>query len=351
MSCVFLSADRFAVAPMVDITISPFRRLARIFTRRAMLYTPMIVSDAVCRGRAQLLDFFPEELPLTLQLGGCEPARLAAAAREGERRGYTAINLNAGCPSSRVQAGAFGAVLMKNLPLLCDCFKAMRDAVEIPVSVKTRIGVDSLDSPEFTLELAGKLYACGCRHLILHARKVWLKGLSPKENRSVPPLDYERIYAVRRHFPGLLVTLNGGLKDLKSCLEVLKQADGVMLGRAVVDNPYLLASVDREIFGEAASPKTRREILTEAEELCARFVAEGHELRYMARPLLNLFCGCRGSRRYRRFLSEHLSQEGVPTQLLEQAYAEMMRENDARYRIMSDNADSDNADADNDLRD
>lgn len=325
MGSDFLPADRFAAAPMADITDSAFRRLARIFTRKAMLYTPMIAAEAVCRGREQLLDFFPEELPLTLQLGGCEPAKLALAARAGERRGYSAVNLNAGCPSGRVQAGAFGAVLMKKPQLLCDCFKAMREAVEIPVSVKTRIGVDNLDSPEFTLELAGRLYESGCRHLILHARKAWLRGLSPKENRRVPPLDYERVFAVKKHFPALRVTLNGGLAELPRCLEMLKRVDGVMLGRALLDNPALMAGVDHEIFGDPVPPKSRREILLEAEELCARFVAEGHPLHHMAGHLLNLFCSCRGSRRYRRFLSEHLTEAGAGAQLLEQAYNAMMQ--------------------------
>ena len=322
MPVFFSEADRFSAAPMVDVTTSAFRRACRLYTRKAMLYTEMIAADAITHGRLSLLEFDPAEQPLTLQLGGCVPEALAAAAKEGEKAGFAAINLNAGCPSDKVQSGAFGAVMMKDPEHLASCVKAMQDAVSIPVSVKTRIGVDDLDSPEFTRTLIGAIYSTGCRHVIIHARKCWLKGLSPKENRSVPPLDYARVYGLKQDFPDLYITINGGIASIEQCLECLKHVDGVMLGRALIDNPDLMARVDSEIFNDGSAVKTRGQILAEAQDLAARFEAEGHRFRHLGQHFLNLFASVPGSKRYRRYLSLHLSEPGG-AQILKEAYAQL----------------------------
>lgn len=324
MTVFFTDADRFSAAPMVDVTTSAFRRAARLYTRRSMLYTEMIASEALTHGKLRLIGFHPEEQPLTLQLGGCDPLSLAKAARIGELHGFRAVNLNAGCPSDKVQSGSFGAVMMKDPAHLADCVKAMQDVVSVPVSVKTRIGVDELDSEEFTLRLIGAIYDTGCRHVIVHARKCWLKGLSPKQNRSVPPLDYERVYRLKQHFPDLYITINGGIVTMDQCKEHLKHVDGVMLGRALIDNPYIMASVDQDLFGDSAPVKTRAQILEEARQLCGIFEEEGLRFRHLGQHFLNLFAGVAGSRHFRRYLSEHLGDEHG-SEVLRQAVLEMER--------------------------
>ena len=307
---------------MVDVTTPAFRRAARIFTKDATLYTEMIAAQAIVHGRLSLLEFAPEELPLVLQLGGSEPRMLARAAREGEKAGFSAINLNAGCPSDKVQSGDFGAVMMKDPGHLASCVAAMQDAVSIPVTVKTRIGVDDLDSEEFTEKLIGAIYSTGCRHVVIHARKAWLNGLSPKENRTVPPLDYPRVYRLKEIFPDLAITINGGITTIGQCREHLSRVDGVMLGRALVDNPYIMAYVDSEIFGDGSAVKPREQILEEAMELASRFKSEGQPFRRLGQHFLNLFASCGGSRRYRQYLSSHMGDEDGAGVLAE-AYAQM----------------------------
>jgi tRNA-dihydrouridine synthase A len=318
----FLPSDRFSAAPMVDVTTSAFRRAARLFTKKATLYTEMVAAQAIVHGAMRLLEFSPEEMPLVLQLGGSDPAVLARAAREGEKAGFAAVNLNAGCPSDKVQSGDFGAVMMKDPGHLADCVKAMQDAVSVPVTVKTRIGVDALDSEDFTRTLIGAIYGTGCRHVIIHARKAWLNGLSPKENRTVPPLDYDRVYRLKEAFPDLAITINGGITTIDQCLDQLGRVDGVMLGRALIDNPYLMAQVDSRIFGDGAPVKSREEILEAAMELASKFKAEGRPFRHLGQHFLNLFASCPGSRRYRRYLSAHLGDEDGAA-VLGQAYAQM----------------------------
>lgn len=331
---VFLPSERFAVAPMVDVTDSIFRRMARIMTRRAMLYTEMIAADALVHGKLHLIDFYDEELPCTLQLGGSEPGKLAQAAAAGVRHGYSALNLNAGCPSDKVQSGNFGAVLMKTPRLIAECFSAMQEAAYahasvgtvVPVSVKTRIGVDELDSEEFTFELMGTIYEAGCRHIIIHARKAWLNGLSPKENRTVPPLDYERVYKIKAAFPELKVTINGGILTIDQCQEQLKKVDGVMLGRAVIDTPYILASVDREIFGDTtAHEHSREEIIEQMVKLGAEIKQSGKGVHLLYRHLLGLYNGCPNSRLYRRYLSENMTGRDAQPEVLLHAVKAMER--------------------------
>ena len=291
---------------MVDVTTSAFRRAARIFTKRATLYTEMIASEAITHGKLRLLEHDPSELPLVLQLGGSDPVSLAKASIEGEKAGFTAINLNAGCPSDKVQSGDFGAVMMKDPAHLADCVKAMQDAVSVPVTVKTRIGADELDSPEFTRKLIGAIYDTGCRHVIIHARKCWLNGLSPKENRTVPPLDYQRVYDLKKIFTDLTITINGGITTMEQCHEHLKHVDGVMLGRALIDNPWIMAHVDSEIYKDGSPVKDRDEILDEAMDLARTFKSEGKSFRHLGQHFLNLYASCPGSRYFRRYLSEHL---------------------------------------------
>lgn len=309
MNTSFQSSDLFSVAPMVDVTTSSFRRIARLFTKKAMLYTEMIAADAIVHGKEELLEFDPIEQPLTLQLGSSDPKKLAFASKVGERFGYSVINLNAGCPSDKVQSGAFGAVMMKDLTNLGDCIKAMQDAVSIPVTVKTRIGYDDCDSEAFTHQLIGAIHDAGCRHIIVHARKCWLNGLSPKENRTKPPLDYSRVYALKEMFPDTAFTINGGITSIEQCKVHLKHVDGVMLGREIIDNPYIMAEVDTELFNDGSSVKAREQIFHEAVELIKSYEEHGGRFRYMGQHLLNLFSGCKGARAYRRYLSEHLGDE------------------------------------------
>ncbi len=307
---------------MVDVTNSAFRRAARLYTSRAMLYTEMIAADAITHGKLRLLDFTEVETPITLQLGGSDEKALAYAAKCGEKAGYDVINLNAGCPSDKVQSGAFGAVMMKDPKHIASCFRAMSEAVSVPVTVKTRIGVDDLDSVDFTHELIGTIYEAGCRHIIVHARKCWLNGLSPKENRTVPPLDYERVWNLKKHFPELAITINGGIVTISDCLMHLQHVDGVMLGRACVDDPYIMACVDKEIFGDGAAVQSREQIFDKACALCTQYEKEGNRFRHMGQHFLNLFNSVPLSRRYRRYLSENLGQDNG-AEVMKKAYAQM----------------------------
>lgn len=322
----FLPEERFSVAPMVDVTDSIFRRMARILSKRCMLYTEMIAAEALVHDKLYLIQYHPEELPCCLQLGGSEPAKLAIATKRGVEAGFTSINLNAGCPSDKVQNGNFGAILMRTPEVIAECFKAMQDAAgDIPVSVKTRIGVDELDSEEFTFKLMDTIYRAGCRHIIIHARKAWLNGLSPKENRTIPPLDYERVYKIKAAYSDLAITINGGITSIEQCQEQLQKTDGVMLGRAVIDTPYILASVDHMIFGESKPIASREEVLEKMLDLACSLQNEGRPLHLMIRHLLGLFAGCPNARLFRRYLSEHMTSRNATPQMLEQAYKVMLQ--------------------------
>ncbi|MDT3663863.1 MAG: tRNA dihydrouridine(20/20a) synthase DusA [Anaerobiospirillum sp.] len=322
----FLPSERFSVAPMVDVTDSVFRRMARVMSQHCMLYTEMIAAEALVHEKYYLIDFKDEELPCCLQLGSADPKKLAVATKVGVEHGYSAINLNAGCPSDKVQSGNFGAILMKTPELIAQCYQAMAEAAgDVPVSVKTRIGVDELDSEEFTFKLMGTIYEAGCRHIIIHARKAWLNGLSPKENRTIPPLDYERVYKIKAAFPELKVTINGGITTMEQCQEQLTRVDGVMLGRAIIDNPYLLATVDQELFAAKAPVLTREEVLGAMVELGAQLQSEGKALHFLCRHLLGLFNGCANSRLYRRYLSEHMTQKDVRPDILLKAHQAMVQ--------------------------
>lgn len=323
----FLPCEKFAVAPMVDVTDSIFRRMARIMCKDAILYTEMIAADALVHEKYHLIDFKEVEPPVCLQLGGSDPKKLAFATKAGVDRGYQAINLNAGCPSDKVQSGNFGAVLMKTPKLIAECYQAMQEAAgSVPVSVKTRIGVDELDSEDFTFELMGTIYEAGCRHIIVHARKAWLSGLSPKENRSVPPLDYERVYKIKNAFEGLKITINGGITTIDQCKEQLTKVDGVMLGRAVIDDPYIMCSVDKELFGTGSDEiMSREQVIEEVIKLGEEIVAEGRPVHLLYRHILGLFNGCPNSRLFRRYMSEHMTKMGASPIVAAHAVAAMKR--------------------------
>ena len=318
-----MGADRCSVAPMVDVTTPVFRRIMRLFTRRCMLYTPMTVAEAVLRHPERLFDDAEQELPCTLQVGGSDPRALQAAARTGERLGFSAVNLNAGCPSDRAGSGDFGAVLMRSPQRLAGLYAAMQEGTSVEVSVKTRIGVDELDSLEYACELVDALQQAGCRHIILHARRALLGGLSPRQNRQVPPLDYARVYAIRERFPGLRITINGGIASLEAARAQLRRVDGVMLGRAVIDNPYVLAAADQELFGDPRPVTGREELLAACGELYESRFRGRVAFHHFARCLLGLFHGCPQARSWRRCLSCAMTRPGADARVLTEAWQAM----------------------------
>jgi tRNA-dihydrouridine synthase A len=301
-----MNSHRFSVAPMMDWTDSPCRVLHRCLTGRALLYTEMVTAEAVLHGdRARLLGYDASEHPVALQLGGSDPARLAQACRVAADFGYDEINLNVGCPSDRVQSGRFGACLMREPALVGDCVAAMRAAVPLPITVKCRIGVDDQD-PEHSLRtLIDACAAAGVDTFAVHARKAWLEGLSPKENRDVPPLDYALVYRVKQERPSLTIVVNGGIEALDQAEEHLRHVDGVMLGRAAYQNPAMLAEVDARFFdGPAADLDAAVERYVQYVE---RRLHEGARLHSLIKPMLGLYNGKPGARLFRR----HLSEEAV----------------------------------------
>ena len=297
----------------MDWTDRHCRYFLRLISRRARLYTEMVTAPALAHGDVpRHLDFDPAEHPVALQLGGSDPRLLAHAAKLGEHWGYDEINLNCGCPSERVQTGSFGACLMAEPALVADCVKAMLDAVDIPVTVKHRIGVDRHEDYGFVRDFVGALAAAGCEVFIVHARSAWLKGLSPRENREVPPLRYEVVRRLKADFPSLVFVLNGGLSTLEAAEAELAQVDGVMLGRAAYHDPWLLAEVDGRIFGDDRVAPTRDEIVERMTAYLHREAARGTAPRHIVRHMLGLYQGLRGARQWRRRLSDAtvLEREG-----------------------------------------
>ena len=298
-------SHRLCVAPMMDWTDRHCRYFLRLISRRARLYTEMITSGALLHGDVpHHLDFDPAEHPLALQLGGSDPNLLAACAKLGARWGYDEINLNCGCPSERVQTGSFGACLMAEPAIVADCVKAMRDAVSLPVTVKHRIGLDHGEDYGFVREFVGTVALAGCDVFIVHARNAVLKGLSPKENREVPPLRYEVVHRLKRDFPALTIVLNGGLSDWDAIEGELAQVDGVMLGRVAYHDPYFLAQADWRAFGDDAPARSRAEVLLTLVPYAAEQLARGVPLRAIARHVLGLYHGRAGGRRFRQILSD-----------------------------------------------
>ncbi len=313
-------ARRLAIAPMLDWTDRHFRFFLRLITRHTLLYTEMVTTGALLHGeRARFLRFDPAEHPVALQLGGSDPVEMARCARLGADWGYDEININVGCPSDRVQNGRFGACLMAEPGLVADCVAAMKDTVAVPVTVKTRIGIDDRDSYGELVDFVGTQAAAGCDALIVHARKAWLKGLSPKENRDVPPLRYEVVQQLKIDFPDLSISLNGGIKTLAEAADFLTTLDGVMIGREAYHNPWMLARADRIIFGDARPPLTRHEVLDRFLPYAERELAAGVPLSAMSRHLLGLFQGQPGGRAWRRRISENAHRPGAGIEVLSTA--------------------------------
>jgi tRNA-dihydrouridine synthase A len=310
----------FSVAPMMDWTDRHCRFFLRLMSRHTRLYTEMVVSAAILHGRAErLLAYDPAEHPVALQLGGCDPADLAACAKVGERFGYDEINLNVGCPSDRVQDGKFGACLMAEPDLVAACVRAMRESVYLPVTVKTRIGIDEKDSYEELAHFIGTVSGAGCDTFIIHARKAWLQGLSPKENRTIPPLRYDVVTRLKADFPALKFVLNGGITSLEQAEGHLKEFDGVMLGRAAYENPYLLAQVDNRFFGEAGEIPSRAALIEAFKPYVEAELKRGQRLHSMTRHILGLFQGVRGGRVWRRYLSENACHPNAGLEVLDGA--------------------------------
>ncbi|WP_353257245.1 tRNA dihydrouridine(20/20a) synthase DusA [Hyphomonas sp.] len=316
-----VKAHRFSVAPMMDWTDRHCRAFHRVLTKRALLWTEMVTADAVLNGdRQRLLGYSAEEHPLVLQLGGSDPRKLAEAARIAEGFGYDEVNLNCGCPSDRVQSGAFGACLMAEPDLVADCVAAMRAVVSVPVTVKNRISIDDLPARETLFTFIDKVSAAGCSVFTVHARAAWLKGLSPKENREVPPLDYGLVAELKRARPELTIVLNGGITTLDQCAEYLERFDGVMLGRAAYQTPGLLGGVDARLFGKPATISESEAVRAHEPYIAAR-LAEGVSLHAMTRHMLGLFCGQPGARQWRRILSEQAPRKGAGLEVLRAALA------------------------------
>nr|WP_296749782.1 tRNA dihydrouridine(20/20a) synthase DusA [Thioalkalivibrio sp.] len=310
---------RFCVAPMMDWTDRWCRRFHRLLTREALLYTEMLHANAVVRGdRRHLLGHDAQETPVAAQLGGSEPALLAEAARICAGFGYDEINLNVGCPSERVQSGAFGACLMATPDTVAECVEAMTAAVSVPVTVKHRIGIDNQDSQVDLHRFVKRVAEAGCRTFIVHARKAWLKGLSPAANRDVPPLDYERVYRLKQEFPELEIIVNGGIQSAEEGLGHLPAVDGVMLGRTAYYRPFELAQVDRLYYGAERDPN-RAEVVDGlvalAEEMCSRDIP----MVRLTRHILGLFHGTPGARHWRRVLTEEVRRGGCGPELIEWA--------------------------------
>ena len=312
--------NRLSVAPMMDWTDRHCRYFHRLLAPHARLYTEMVTSAALVHGdRQRLLGFDDAEHPVALQLGGSDPQELAQAARIGAEFGYDEINLNVGCPSDRVQSGRFGACLMHEPALVADCFTSMREAVTIPVTIKCRLGVDEQDEYADLQHFIETVAARGCGIFIVHARKAWLKGLSPKENREVPPLNYQRVYQLKRDFPVLTILINGGIQSLAEVRTHLVHTDGVMLGRTAYHEPYRLAELEHALFGTPLPD--RMALIRQMREYTERHLAEGGKLNHISRHLLGLFQGLPGARGWRRHLSENAHRDNADWGVVERALA------------------------------
>ncbi|MFQ5661163.1 MAG: tRNA dihydrouridine(20/20a) synthase DusA [Gammaproteobacteria bacterium] len=308
------------IAPMMTHTDRHFRYFLRLISRRVMLYTEMLTSAALIYGDTEkFLKYNPEELPLAIQIGGSNPGELARCAKMAEDAGYNEVNLNIGCPSARVQSGRIGACLMAEPRLVAECIAAMNSAAHIPVTVKTRIGIDNHDHYDDLREFIRLVSASGCKTFIIHARKAWLEGLSPRQNREVPPLRYEVVYRIKRDFPALEIVINGGFTSVEQIRKQYSFVDGVMIGRVVSNNPYMLAGVDEELFGTPTAVVSRRETLRRYMDYIEAELAQGSPLSHMTRHLFGLFQGKAGARAYRRYLGEAIYKPHAGIEVLEKA--------------------------------
>nr|WP_255424600.1 tRNA dihydrouridine(20/20a) synthase DusA [Aquitalea sp. FJL05] len=318
------SSRRMSVAPMLDWTDRHYRYFARLISHHTWLYTEMVTTGALLYGDVERhLRFDEAEHPVALQLGGSDPAELAQCARLAQQWGYDEVNLNVGCPSERVQKGAFGACLMAEPQLVADCVKAMRDVVDIDITVKHRIGIDQIEHYDYLAGFVDQVAEAGCSTFIVHARNAILKGLSPKENREIPPLKYDYVYRLKRERPELEILLNGGVKTNAEIAEHLRHVDGVMVGREAYHNPWLMADWDAAFYGDDSTAVSRQQVVDAMLPYIRARLAEGHKLRNIARHILGLFQGMPGARQWRRMLSDAKLLDGADEGLLLQALAAM----------------------------
>lgn len=308
---------------MMDWTDRHCRYFFRLLSPSVRLYTEMVTAAALIHGDAdKLLRFDAAEHPIALQLGGSDPKMMAAAARMGADAGYDEINVNVGCPSDRVQSGAFGACLMARPELVADCVRAMRSAVDVPVTVKTRIGIDNQDSEAFLRVFVETVAAAGCDTFVIHARKAILQGLSPKENRTVPPLNYPRVYSLKRDYPSLNIVLNGGVTTAQACLDHMQRVDGVMIGRQAYQQPWFLTELER-VMGGASAITRRDDAVTAMLPYVDKELAAGAQLKHITRHMLGLYAGEPGARAWRRYLSENAHRSGAGPDILRAALAQL----------------------------
>ena len=293
-----------SVAPMMDWTDKHCRYFYRLLSQYTQLYTEMITSKAILKGdNNRLLDYNAVEHPLVLQIGGSDPVEMADCAVIAKRWGYDAVNINVGCPSDRVMSGSFGACLMREPDLVASCVESMIEACDIPVSVKSRIGIDEMESYDELSDFVYRIHKKGCQHFIIHARKAWLHGLSPKQNRTIPPLNYPWVYEIKKDFPRLKITINGGITNTKEVLNHLKRVDGVMLGRAIYNEPFTLTEIDSHVFGVSGAKKSREKIVIEYMKYIERQYKLGVPVRAMTRHILGLYHGQKNAKMFRRLLS------------------------------------------------
>jgi len=317
-------ANRLSVAPMLDWTDRHCRYFHRLMTSQTLLYTEMVTTGAIIHGKGDFLAYNQEEHPVAMQLGGSNPVDLAHCAKLAQERGYDEINLNVGCPSDRVQNGRFGACLMAEPQLVADCVAAMKEVVDVPVTVKTRIGIDDQDSYEFLTDFISIVSEKGgCEQFTIHARKAWLSGLRPKENREIPPLDYNRAYQIKKDLSHLNIAINGGVKSLEEAKLHLAHLDGVMIGREAYQSPYILAEVDQQIFGLDAPVKKRSEVIFEMFPYIEQQLSQGAYLGHITRHMLGMFQSMPGARQWRRHISENAHKAGAGIEVVEAALAKI----------------------------
>ena len=319
---------------MMDWTDRHCRYFHRLMTKNALLYTEMVVDNALIHGDVERhLGFLDTEHPVALQLGGSNPVALAQAAAIGASWGYDEINLNVGCPSDRVKSGTFGACLMRQPNLVGDCVRAITEIIDLPVSVKCRIGVDEQDSETALTAIADATFENGGQALWVHARKAWLEGLSPKQNRDVPPLDYDRVFRLKQDYPDRFIGINGGISNIKQALEHLEQVDGVMLGRAAYHTPDVLRQVDRDIFGNLNMPISFEELCEKMMRYTQNHIDQGGRANHVTRHLLGLFHGLPGARKYRRILTVEACKPGANSSVIEQAFSAVFFEKPLAHAI------------------
>ncbi len=311
---------RFTLAPMMEWSTSDCRTFWRLLTKKAVLYSEMVTTGALLHGdKARFLDYNACEHPLALQLGGSNPRDLAECSKIAEDWGYDEVNLNCGCPSDKVQNGMIGACLMAEPDLVAECIAAMQNAVKIPVTIKHRIGIDDMEDYEGMVKFVSTIAATGCTTFIVHARKAWLKGLSPKENREIPPLQYEKVYRLKQEFPHLEIIINGGITTLEQSKQLLEHVDGVMVGREAYANPYLLAEVDQAIYGVSHPPASREDVMEGFMDYCREQLSRGTRLNHLTRHILGLYQGLPGARQFRRILSEQAHKPDAGLEVIRRA--------------------------------